>query len=721
MKITRRGFTIVELVIVIAVIAILAAVLIPTFSSLTEKANASADEQLLRNMNIALAADEAEHGKPADLEEVIDALARHGIDGNDPDMITPKSKGYVFAWDPAENRMHLVSADALPDGFLALAPPPPEIQPEEPVAYCTHLLYEPDPSDAGYYVTGSSGCECSFLYIPSTYNEKPVIGVGDLAFRGNGFVTALQLEEGLTSIGKEAFRVCSNLKTVSLPDTLTTIGDYAFSESSRVTLTKPSLPTSLKKIGEYAFRRCFSLDVTLPAGITQIGAEAFSGTGIKNLNLSDVTRIQLGNGAFSSCKIRSLTLPNTPRLAEGVFQYCTDLEEVRIEEGRTGIPSFTFNLCDKLARVYLPHSTKALPAHCLSNCESLAEIHYNGTKEEWLAIDIDPLWLTCYSTSTDTTGDFTVYCTDGEITRDGALPDRDALFPDNPCTHLSYGIHVASQTLSVVGVTSDCTCTYIRTPVEKDDRPVTSVFPEAFKNNPYLTAFRMDGEVESIDQESFANCTALTRVALPASLVFIRSSAFEGCASLSQIYFGGTKAEWSRIIKYEGWDKGLPDYTVYCTDGAITVDDTYGCSHMILVQEGDCYYLNGLTEDCTCTELVIPSYAEDGLPIVKVGDFIKSEYLTKVVFNRSLRAVCDKAFTFCPNLETIEIFSDLSDGVSYDAFDGCSKLETLFFDGFKEELWKIFNSTFSFTGTPNFTVIFLGGSSATKEELFPSF
>ena len=33
----RKGFTIVELVIVIAVIAILAAVLIPTFSSLTQK------------------------------------------------------------------------------------------------------------------------------------------------------------------------------------------------------------------------------------------------------------------------------------------------------------------------------------------------------------------------------------------------------------------------------------------------------------------------------------------------------------------------------------------------------------------------------------------------------------------------------------------------------------------------------------------------------------
>ena len=46
----RKGFTIVELVIVIAVIAILAAVLIPTFSGVVDKANASAAYQEGKNL-----------------------------------------------------------------------------------------------------------------------------------------------------------------------------------------------------------------------------------------------------------------------------------------------------------------------------------------------------------------------------------------------------------------------------------------------------------------------------------------------------------------------------------------------------------------------------------------------------------------------------------------------------------------------------------------------
>ena len=42
-KTNKKGFTLVELVIVIAVIAILAGVMIATFSNVVAKANASAD------------------------------------------------------------------------------------------------------------------------------------------------------------------------------------------------------------------------------------------------------------------------------------------------------------------------------------------------------------------------------------------------------------------------------------------------------------------------------------------------------------------------------------------------------------------------------------------------------------------------------------------------------------------------------------------------------
>ena len=48
----NKGFTIVELVIVIAVIAILAAVLIPTFAGILHKADVSNDTQLVKNLTL---------------------------------------------------------------------------------------------------------------------------------------------------------------------------------------------------------------------------------------------------------------------------------------------------------------------------------------------------------------------------------------------------------------------------------------------------------------------------------------------------------------------------------------------------------------------------------------------------------------------------------------------------------------------------------------------
>ncbi|MCI7095187.1 MAG: type II secretion system GspH family protein, partial [Clostridiales bacterium] len=73
----KKGFTIVELVIVIAVIAILAAVLIPTFSSVIKKAKVNNDIQLVRNLNTALATDNKKH---ATMQSALDSAAEFGYD-----------------------------------------------------------------------------------------------------------------------------------------------------------------------------------------------------------------------------------------------------------------------------------------------------------------------------------------------------------------------------------------------------------------------------------------------------------------------------------------------------------------------------------------------------------------------------------------------------------------------------------------------------------------
>lgn len=98
MKNIFRGFTIVELVIVIAVVAILAAVLIPTFSAIVKRANISADTQAARNMNVILASESADSPAPDGPEAVIALLRANGITD-----ITPQTKSHKFFWLKDEN------------------------------------------------------------------------------------------------------------------------------------------------------------------------------------------------------------------------------------------------------------------------------------------------------------------------------------------------------------------------------------------------------------------------------------------------------------------------------------------------------------------------------------------------------------------------------------------------------------------------------------------
>lgn len=98
----KKGFTIVELVIVIAVIAVLAAILIPTFSNVVGDAQKSKDLQLARDIHVILQAERSSESKVLTLEEAKAALAEEGIK-----RFKVKYKENALYWDPVNGYMIL--------------------------------------------------------------------------------------------------------------------------------------------------------------------------------------------------------------------------------------------------------------------------------------------------------------------------------------------------------------------------------------------------------------------------------------------------------------------------------------------------------------------------------------------------------------------------------------------------------------------------------------
>ena len=104
-KANKKGFTIVELVIVIAVVAILAAVLIPTFVSVTRKANESNDVQAARNMNTFLAAAKVTDG----VDSILDVYDIFEDSGYSVENYKPLYSGRHYYYDKQYNQIVYVN------------------------------------------------------------------------------------------------------------------------------------------------------------------------------------------------------------------------------------------------------------------------------------------------------------------------------------------------------------------------------------------------------------------------------------------------------------------------------------------------------------------------------------------------------------------------------------------------------------------------------------
>ncbi len=107
-KKTKKGFTLVELLVVIAILAILATVSVVGYTSFIDKANQSVDEQAVTQMNLLLQADEIASNPPTSVTEVKTLLTANGYNGK----FEALHSKYALGWLSTENIMVLVQKDS---------------------------------------------------------------------------------------------------------------------------------------------------------------------------------------------------------------------------------------------------------------------------------------------------------------------------------------------------------------------------------------------------------------------------------------------------------------------------------------------------------------------------------------------------------------------------------------------------------------------------------
>ena len=190
------------------------------------------------------------------------------------------------------------------------------------------------------------------------------------------------------------------------------ITQFAISGSfaNNIELQTIHLPNTISTIPAGTFHNCPNLEVViLGTGVQTIEDNVFGQSPkLREINLPEglTTMNQPG---LKDGSIKKITIPGSLKdIDMACFFECLSLESVIINEGIEIIYQAAFGSCTSMKEVILPSTLQEILQVAFAQCSSLTSITYNGTVEQWNAIDKREEW------NADVPATY-VQCTDGQV------------------------------------------------------------------------------------------------------------------------------------------------------------------------------------------------------------------------------------------------------------------------------------------------------------------
>lgn len=267
---------------------------------------------------------------------------------------------------------------------------------------------------ASYEVAGRGSCEDAVLVIPSEYSGMPVTGIVERAFYECYPLQKVIIPNSVTTIGDRAFNDCPNLISVTISESVTKIGELAFPNEALEDITVAEGNSVYHSVDNCVIETatktlvvgCDTSIIPTDGSVTSIGCGAFAGCEFDTFVVPDVIT-SIGEMAFTYCpNLTAITIPDSVEFIDDcAFRGCRSLASIVIPEKVTTLENQMFEDCDSLIRIFLPNGIKDISTSYLGHCRNLRDINYNGTIEQWNAVNI------CNEFD-----GVTIHCTDGDIT-----------------------------------------------------------------------------------------------------------------------------------------------------------------------------------------------------------------------------------------------------------------------------------------------------------------
>ncbi len=366
------------------------------------------------------------------------------------------------------------------------------------------------------------------------------------------YIETVIIEQGVTSVCSYAFYNCYNLQKITIPNGIVNIEKNAFEGCSG--LNSIMLPSSLKRIGNEAFYKCSSLidvyfegdvddwikivfcsddsnpmfygdnlyfenklvtEVVIPEGTTSIGAYTFMNCS----SLIDVTIpdsvTSIGYCAFQLCGFDSVILPQRLSSIEGyAFSYCRNLTDITLPNSITSIGVGAFYCCSKLDSIVIPDSVQYIGYYIFEYCGSLKSVTIGDGVQ---AIPYRAFY----------------YCSTLETIIIGNSVSKICQDSFDYCKSLkSVYIEDLSQWCGM------------------DFYYLTNIInggKDLYLNGELVTNLIIPENVERINSDAFIGYKNVTSVEISKNVTSIGSRAFYGCSNMSDVYYEGSKSDWSNI------------------------------------------------------------------------------------------------------------------------------------------------------------------------------
>ncbi len=219
------------------------------------------------------------------------------------------------------------------------------------------------------------------------------------------------------------------------------------------------------------------------------------------------------------------------------FSNCQELKgELTIPTGVTSIENYAFSNCDGLTSVSIPNSVTFVGDGVFQSCDELTNVKL--------------------SNNMTTIGNQAFYGCDRLTSV--SIPNTVTSIGNSAFKNCdSIESLTIPETVNSIGYNAFWNCSNLQ-----------SIFWNAKKCTKAGSTLQL--ESETTIYPIFGGRTHITTITFGKNVMVIPNYALSYCDKLSTIRYNGTIDEWNSIIKGKYWDYETIDYTVYCTDGAIT-------------------------------------------------------------------------------------------------------------------------------------------------------